>query len=61
MKQHQQPPIEEQSTKGDSSSTNMLANNNQMSDLGIQTDITFIQKSQAVISKAKSSMTIIWL
>ena len=28
----QQPPIEEKSTKGDSSSTNNLATNNQMSD-----------------------------
>ena len=51
-KQHQQPPIEEQSTKRDSSLTDMPAINNQMSDRGIQTDVAFIQKPQAV-SKAK--------
>jgi len=32
----------------------MPATNNQMSDHGIQTDVTFIQKSQATVTKAKS-------
>jgi len=53
-KQNQQPPIEDQSTKRDPSSTDMPATNNQMSDRGIQTDITFIEKPQAAVSKAKS-------
>ena len=53
-KQNQQPLIEDQSTKRDPSSTDMPATNNQMSDRGIQTDITFIEKPQAAVSKAKS-------
>ena len=51
---HQQPPTEEQSIKKDLSQTEMPATSNQMSDQGIQTDIIFIQKSQAVVSEAKS-------
>ena len=51
--QHQQSPVEKQSTKRDSSSTDIPTANNQMSDRGMQTDVTFIQKSQANISKAK--------
>ena len=50
---HQQPPIEEQSTKEDSSSTDMLATNNQMSEQGIQTNVTFVQESQAPVNEAK--------
>jgi len=40
--QHQQPPIKDQSTKRVSSSTDMLATNNQMSGRDIQTNATFI-------------------
>ena len=31
----------------------MLVTNNQMSDQGIQTDVTFVQKSQAAVNEAK--------
>jgi len=32
----------------------MPATNNQMSDRGIQTEVTFVQKPQAAVNKAKS-------
>jgi len=60
-KQHQQPQIEEQSTKRDPSSIDMPVTNNQISDRGIQTNIIFIQKPQAVASKKSPSMATIWL
>jgi len=47
----QQPPIEEKSIKGDSSSTDNPATNNQMSG---QADIVFFLKPQAAVSQAKS-------
>ena len=47
----QQPPIEEKSTKGDSSSTDNPATNNQMSG---QADVVFFLKPQATVSQAKS-------
>ena len=49
----QQPLIEEQSIKRDPSSTDMPATNNQISGQGIQTDVIFIQKPQAAVSKVK--------
>jgi len=36
------------------SSTDMPATNNQMSDRGMQTDITFVQKSQVAVTAIKS-------
>ena len=52
--QYQQSPIKEQSTKRDSLSTDMLVANDQMSDQGIQTDVTFIQKPQKAVCKVRS-------
>jgi len=52
--QHQLPSIEEQSTERDSLATDMLATNSQMSGQGIQTDVTFLQNPQVIVSDAKS-------
>jgi len=49
--QHQQSPIEEQSTKRDSSSIDMPTTNNQMSGRGIQTNVTLVQIPQVAVVK----------
>ena len=53
-KPQQQSSIEEQSTKKDSSSTDIHATNNQMRGQGIQTDVIFFSKPQAAASQVKS-------